>query len=215
MRGALSIVVGVLLAGFALAACGDDTPASGGRSEDEPTTGRASASVVDWRAGEYASVRLGASARRLLRTLGRPGQRAHYGPFAPLGQDSYEIAALTNHGSPDIGKRVADFETLRYPLMVFDTTGGRVTAWGTTDAKARTPEGVGVGSPQSAVKRRYPQAQCFVQNEGTENPTYPLCRIRACSGRLLAFGGDPVRSIWVAAESRGALRRCRRPTQLG
>ena len=94
---------------------------------------------------------------------------------------------------------------------MFLITGGRVTAWGTTDERAVTPEGVGVGDDQALVERRYPGARCFVQNEGTEYATYPLCKVRVCPGRLLGFGGEPIKSIWLAAETRRALTRCRVP----
>jgi hypothetical protein len=31
-----------------------------------------------------------------------------------------------------------------------------------------------------------------------------------CKGRLLGFGGDPIKSLWLAAETRAGLESCRR-----
>jgi hypothetical protein len=44
-----------------------------------------------------------------------------------------------------------------------------------------------------------------VENEDTEYLPYPVCEVRVCDGLLLAFGGEPIKSIWLAAETRGAL----------
>ena len=167
--------------------------------------------VLDWRRGTYEDVRLGDSTRRLVQLLGRPERRGRNEPSEPIGEDFYDIGGLTNYGAPDIGRRLADFEHLRYKRRVFGTNGGRVTNWGTTDDRAETPEGVGVGDSRELIMRRYPRADCFIQNEGTEYVTYPICRIRVCKGRLLGFGGSPVKSIWLAAETKGALKGCRRP----
>ena len=167
--------------------------------------------VLDWRAGTYQGVRLGDETDRLIRLLGRPERRGRHEPSEPIDEDFYEIGGLTNFSSPDIGRGVDDYETLRYRQRVFGTTGGRVTDWGITDERAETPEGVGVGDSRDIVKRRYPRAGCYTQNEGTEYVTYPICRIRVCSGRLLGFGGDPIKSIWLAAETKRGLKRCSKP----
>jgi len=110
--------------------------------------------------------------------------------------------------APDIGG-VWDFETFRYERLVVSVVGGRVTAWGTTDDRARTPEGVGIGDTWDLVERSNPNADCFIQNEGTEYVTYPICKVRVCSGRLLGFGDEPIKSIWLAAGTNTALRTCR------
>ena len=165
--------------------------------------------VFDWQRGTYEGVRLGDRTARLRRVLGPPLRRGASQPFQPIGEDFYEIGGLTNFKTPAFRDRRSG--TQRYRRRVFLTSGGRVTAWGTTDARAETPEAVGIGDGQALVERRYPDARCFVQNEGTEYATYPLCKVRVCAGRLLGFGGDPIRSIWLAAETRRALTRCRTP----
>ncbi len=157
-------------------------------------------------------MRLGDTTQRLVKILGRPGERARYGPAVPLGENGHDIGSLTNYRSPDIGRGLADFETLRYPRRVFNTTGGRVTSWGTTDRRARTPEGVGIGDDRDSVKRRYPKADCFIQDKDSEYAEYPLCRVRVCKGRTLGLGGDPIKSIYLAAESKAGLAACRQPT---
>jgi len=165
--------------------------------------------AFDWKRGTYEGVRLGDRTAELRRVLGSPVERGASQPFEPIGEDFYEIGGLTNFKSP--ATRGCRSSILRYRRRVFLTTGGRVTAWGTTDARAETPEGVGIGDGQALVERRYPDARCFVQNEGTEYATYPLCKVRVCAGRLLGFGGEPIRSIWLAAETKRALTRCREP----
>ena len=147
--------------------------------------------------------------RRVRRLLGAPRKRGGDQPFTPIGEDFYEIGGLTGFRVPAIGG--GRDEMLRYRRRVFLTAGDRVTAWGTTDPRAATPEGVGVGDAQALVERRYPDARCFVQNEGSEYATYPLCKVRVCAGRWLGFGGDPIRSLWLAAETKRALIHCRAP----
>ena len=167
--------------------------------------------VFDWKRGTYERVRLGDEGARLQRLLGRPPKQGESDPFEPVGEDFYDIGGLTNFGSPAVGKRTGGVAMLRYRRRVFMTTGGLVTAWGTTHERAQTPEGVGIGDEQALVEERYPSADCFTQNEGTEYTTYPLCRIRVCKGRLLGFGGDPIKSLWLAAETKTGMRRCVAP----
>jgi hypothetical protein len=170
-------------------------------SSDEP----ADPLLLDWKRGTYEGVRLGDHRAELQRVIGRPQRRGSTEPFEPIGDDFYDIGGLTNFASPDIGES----ETLRYRRRVFATTGDRVTAWGTTDERAETPEGVGIGDERELIEQRYASADCFTQNEGSEYPSYPICKVRVCAGRLLAFGGEPIRSIWLAAETRTGLERCR------
>ena len=177
-------------------------------SSDEPTDPL----VLDWKRGTYEGIRLGDESAKLKRVIGPPQARGRHERFEPIGEDFYDIGGLTNFGSPDLGGATGDFETLRYRRRVFATDGDKVTAWGTTDQRARTPEGVGIGDDRELVERHYPDARCFTQNEGTEYVNYPLCRVRVCAGRLLAFGGEPIKSIWLAAETKTGLQHCR-PTQ--
>jgi hypothetical protein len=131
-------------------------------------------------------------------------------PLEPIGEDFYDIGGPGYIHLPNIAAAGKD-ETLRYRRLVVSVTDGKVTVLGTTDERARTPDGVGVGDSQDLVKERYPRARRFIQNEGTEYTTYPLCKTRVCKGRVLAFGGDPIRSLWLAAETRAGLESCRRP----
>ena len=186
------------------------SPGCGSDGEARDRTGEERL-VLDWKRGTYGGVRLGDTTAQTIRALGRPQKRGRNEPIEPIGEDAYEIGALTNYSSPDIGRRVADFEQLRYRHRVFSTTGGRVTSWGVTDRGAETPEGVGVGDPRDLVKRRYRGANCYTANEKTEYADYPLCKVRVCKGRLLAFGGDPIKSVWLAATAKRGLKRCRRP----
>lgn len=169
-------------------------------------------SVVDWKRGTYDSVRLGDRTNRLTDVLGEPEQRGTDLPVEPIGEDFYEIGGLTNYGSPDIPGGDGSDEELRYRHRVFVAIDDRITSLGTTYDGAQTPEGVGLGDDRSLVKRRYPRAACFTQNEGTEYATYPICRVRVCRGRVLGFGGDPIKSLWLAAETWTGMRRCERPT---
>ena len=189
----LRIATGVLAAASLLAACGSEAP--------QDTL------VLDWQRGTYEGLRLGDDTSALRRALGAPVRRGAEEPFRPVGQDFYEIGGLTNFASPKLAT-AANPTTLRYRHRVFATTGRRITAWGTTDPRARTPEGVGIGDAQQDVERHYPSARCFTQNEGTEYATYPICKVRVCAGRLLGFGGDPIKSLWLAATTRTGLKRC-------
>jgi hypothetical protein len=197
-------LVGVSLlvtGGVAFGACNsDEVPAAGGHADERE--------VLDWERGTYEDVRLGDSTARLVRVLGPPEERGRNEPAEPIGENFYDIGGMTNYASPEIAAAGA-YEVLRYRRRVFNVEGDRVTSWGTTDDRAQTPEGVGVGDSQDLVERRYPNANCFIQNEGTEYTTYPICKIRVCAGRLLGFGGDPIKSIWLAAETKTGLKSCR------
>jgi len=167
--------------------------------------------VLDWKRGTYEGLRLGDDSAKLRDVLGPPVRQGPGEPFEPAGEDFYEIGGLTSFTDPEVGTAAGGSTTLRYRRRVFLTTAHRLTAWGTTDERAQTPEGVGVGDEQALVERRYPGARCFIQNEGTEYVTYPLCKVRVCAGRLLGFGGDPIKSLWLAAETRTGLTRCVAP----
>jgi hypothetical protein len=198
----LGLVVISLLAGVViLAACDSDGVAAGDRGSNDVR-------VLDWERGTYEGVRLGDSAARLIRVIGKPVRRGGDEPVEPIGENFYDIGGLTNYGSPDIGAR-SGFEAFRYRHRVFNVDGGKVTGWGTTDERAQTPEGVGVGDSRGLVERRYADADCFIQNKGTEYTTYPICKVRVCKGRLLGFGGEPIRSLWLVAETNTGLRTCR------
>jgi hypothetical protein len=194
----------LLLTGVAgLAACdsGSSPDAEGAESERRE---------VDWERGRYGRLRLGDSTARVVRVLGEPRKRGLDQPLEPIGEEFHEIGGLTNVRAPRLAGPGED-DILRYRRLVLATSVGKVSILGTTHDGAGTPEGVGIGDGQDLVESRYPSANCFIQNEGTEYVTYPICKVRVCKGRLIAFGGDPIRSIWLAAETRAGLRTCRRP----
>ena len=180
--------------------CGDDA----GPQDRQP----ADPVIVDWKKGTYKGVRLGDSTSRAVRLLGRPVRRGHDEPVGPI-EDAGGV--LPNYSSPDIGRRIADFEILSYQRWVIDTTGGRVTAWGTAEPGAETPEGIGVGDDPELVDRRYRIANCYTGKEGHGYIDYPHCQARVCRGRLLGFVGDPIKSVWLAATTKYGLNGCSRP----
>lgn len=167
--------------------------------------------VLDWRAGTYEGVALRARVSELIARLGPPERRGPDEPSEPIGESYYDIGGPTSFGSP--GRGPSERETLRFDGRAFFVTNGRISGWVTTSKRAETPEGVGVGDSRDLVKQRYPQAACRTGYEGTEYATFPVCEVRVCSGRLLAFGGDPLKSIWLAAETDEGWRSCLRPTE--
>ncbi|HEV2058533.1 MAG TPA: hypothetical protein VGR11_04190 [Solirubrobacteraceae bacterium] len=168
--------------------------------------------IVDWRKGTYEGIALRSSTERLVAKLGRPQKRGTNESAEPIGEDYYDIGGPTAFRTP--GRGETKNETLRYKRRAFFASDGRIAGWVTTSQRAETPEGVGVGDSRELIKQRYPQANCYTANEGSEYVTFPLCEIRAvCRGRLLAFGGDPIKSIWLIAETTTGWGPCRRPTQ--
>lgn len=162
--------------------------------------------TVDWRRGTYESVALRSGAGDVVVHFG-PGEGGPEDPIVPAGEDPSEIGGPTSFGVPDRA-----FGVLRYRLHAFFTSAGRVAGWVTTSSRAQTPEGVGVGDAQDVVGLRYPAARCGTANEGSEWATFPLCEVRVCDGRLLAFGGDPIRSLWLVAETARGWGPCLAPT---
>ena len=174
------------------------------RDPDNPLT-------VDWRRGTYEGLRLGDRTAKLVAVVGEPEKRGPNERAEPVGEDFYDIGGMTNFTWPDYRSPARD-EELRYRRRVFSMSAGRLTSWGTTDDRAETPEGVGVGDSRQIVEERYPKADCYIENEGSEYPTYPFCLVRVCRGRLLGFGGEPIKSVWLAAETKEAVERCVDPT---
>jgi hypothetical protein len=166
--------------------------------------------VVDWRHGSYEGIALRSSTTSLIKRLGRPIRRGANEPASPIGEDYYEIGGPTSFSSP--GTAYSKDTVLRFKRRSFFATNRRVYGWVTTSGRAQTPEGVGVGDSRDLVSKRYPQADCLTANEGSEYVTFPLCEVRACSGRLLAFGGDPIKSVWLVAQSIRGWGRCLKPT---
>ena len=167
--------------------------------------------TVDWREGRYDGIALRSSTAALIARLGPPERRGSDEPAEPIGEDYYEIGGPTAFRSPPGGP--GDDETLRFEGRTFFTTGDRVSGWLTTSDRAETPEGVGVGDSNELVEERYPAAECRTANEGSEYPDFPVCEVRVCKGRLLAFGGDPIKSVWLVAESAAGWGRCMNPVR--
>ena len=138
--------------------------------------------------------------------------------ITPPGVDYYEVGGPTSFGPPAVLRRArapekGDVRYARRMSYFIDTE--RVWGFMTVEAGAHTRGGVTIGDAQDVVRERYPDADCFVANEGTEYVTFPLCKVVVRKGLHLWFGADPVQSIWLAAEgSRAyvALRRMRRAT---
>lgn len=166
--------------------------------------------IVDWHEGHYEGVALRSRTASLIRRLGNPIRQGANERANPIGTDYYEIGGPTSFGSP--GDAYSKHTVLRYKRRSFFASNRRIYGWVTTDTRAQTPEGVGIGDSRDLVTKRYPAADCRTANEGSEYVTFPLCEIRVCTGRLLAFGGDPIKSVWLVAQSQRALERCRRPT---
>ncbi|HSI81518.1 MAG TPA: hypothetical protein VK919_12800 [Solirubrobacterales bacterium] len=162
--------------------------------------------IVDWRKGSLGDVRFGDEIEDVWRAFGRSEPAGPNEPVVPLGEDYYEIGGPTGFGAPP-----GRMETVRYDDHAIFLTGGSVHGGVTTSPRATTPEGVGVGDSREIVERRYPRAHCYVANEGSEYSTFPLCEVRACDRRRLAFGGEPIRSIWLVAVREHAVTQCRDP----
>lgn len=185
----------------ALACCA----ALAGCSSNETLADRSTPPLrVDERAGSYRDIVFGTPTRVVLSRFGFPGG-GHSGSTVPIGVDYYEVGGPTTMVSPLRGTRVPE-RTLRYHGVAFFTAGRRVYGFVTVEPRAETLAGVRIGDPQSRVKKRYGRAKCETANEGTEYATFPLCTIQVSEGRYLWFGGDPVKSIWLAAQSRAGLR---------
>jgi hypothetical protein len=168
--------------------------------------------VVDWRAGSFDQIALTIGTPAVETVLGAPARSGQDVSSVPVGEDYYEIGGPTSFGAPCMKLKAPD-ETLRYQELAVFTCDAKVYGWVTTSERAETSEGVGIGDSRELVKRRYPRADCYVANEGTEYKTFPLCTVRVCEGRALYFGGEPIRSIWLIAQKIEGLDRCLAPEQ--
>jgi hypothetical protein len=188
-------------------------PGCGGDADETTTDARHVSSegpvTVDWRNGTLDGIGLRSKIAAVVRTLGKPERRGFQNQASPVGEDYYEIGGPTSFGLP-FRRRVFP-DQLGYRDLTIFTARDRVYAWVTTSERARTSEGVGVGDSQQLVEGRYPRADCYTANEGTDYPTFPLCEVQVCEKRTLYFGADPVRSIWLVAENRRGLTRCANP----
>jgi hypothetical protein len=165
--------------------------------------------TVDWRKGMLDGIGLRSTTAAVEKAFGPPGRRGFQNQASPIGEDYYEIGGPTSFGLP-FKKRVYP-DQLGYTDRTIFTARDRVFAWVTTSERAETAEGVGVGDSGRLVERRYPRADCYLANEGTDYPTFPLCEVKVCDHRTLYFGADPIRSIWLVAENRHGLMKCGNP----
>jgi hypothetical protein len=164
--------------------------------------------IVDWREGTVNGIGLGSATAEVVDAFGAPERRGFQNQASPVGEDFYEIGGPTSFGLP-YRKRVFP-DQLGYRNLTMFTARDRVYAWVTTSERAQTREGVGVGDGRMLVERRYPRANCYTANDGTDYATFPLCAVNVCTGRTLYFGADPIRSIWLVAKRTG-LSRCANP----
>ena len=165
----------------ALAACGEDAPA----------TQRV---TVDERAGTYRGVGLLDTRREVERRLGR-ARVTQDGPFEPLNMDFYDAMFPTSPGYPAHHKTYAIW---RFTDAAIDAYDGKAFTFVVTAQDAVTKQRVGVGNTLEEVRAKYAGLQCGVANEGAEWPEIPYCTGRVAPGRHIWFGGDPVRSVGLS-----------------
>lgn len=94
---------------------------------------------------------------------------------------------------------------MRYRGVTYLTVGGRIYGFVVTQRDAHTNRGVSVGSPLHKLRQAYPEAACSTIEQGIEPHEYPMCKVEVGAGRSMWLGGDPVRTITLAATSRRGL----------
>jgi hypothetical protein len=146
--------------------------------------------LVDQQNARYRGVTVGDSAEQVRRVLGRPLKKGH--DNGPVGHDFYDDGGPSNWSPPGTYKQERNFSYEDVGVLI---ARGRVYGFVITERDAETREGVGVGDNLAIAKRRYPDMDCDIVNEGSEYATFPACRGRVGPGRYLGFGQDPIRTI--------------------
>jgi hypothetical protein len=164
--------------------------------------------TLNWRNGRFDGLALRMTTAAAQARLGVPDDSSNRSAASPVGEDYYEIGGPTSFGAPCTDLNYHD-QTLRYEHLTVFGCNGSVYGWVTTSDRSQTPGGVGIGDDRVFVERRYPQADCYIANEGTEYATFPLCVVQVCKGRALYFGGEPIKSIWFIAQKLEGLGPCR------
>jgi len=146
--------------------------------------------LVDEQHARYRGVAVGDSTTEVRRVLGPPAKEGH--DNGPIGHDFYDDGGPSNWRPPGTYKQERN---LRFEDVGVLITRGRVYGFVITERDAETRRGVGVGDSLAIAKRRYPDMDCDVVNEGSEYATFPACRGRIGPGRYLGFEQDPIRTI--------------------
>ena len=180
--------------------------------------------VFDVERGTYRGVQVGDSADEVRERLGRTRCA---GMSSPRGAKFFAIGGPPtsdfNDPAHERSGRPWTSCSLRYRGTAV-TTNRRAGAWiiVTTDPRAQTDRGVGVGDSAAFVERRYPRATCHPQQGDDADAATGACSVSWGRGRsfedlppvVLTFGLDPggerVRSIWLNVTTPGVIRRMRR-----
>jgi len=153
--------------------------------------------VLDELRGRYRGTALGDRRSAALRRQGTPPEPGSEDDNGPLGSDFYEDGLPSAWSSP--GGSTVPGRDLLYRGRSYLVADGRgdppVYGFIVTDRRAETSRGVGIGDTLAHARRRYPQLQCDVVNQGTEYVAFPACRAQIAPRRYLGFGQNPIRSI--------------------
>jgi hypothetical protein len=148
---------------------------------------------VDVREGTYKGVGIGSTRVQAQRQLGRATTKST-DPLRPRGADD----PIGIPWAPQQPRESCGSAIWRFEEAAMAAGCGRAWLVAIAAEDAVTEEGVGVGSSLADVRSAYPRAECYVENEGTEYTSYPLCVLRVARERYLAFGYDPVRGVTMS-----------------
>jgi hypothetical protein len=174
--------------------------------------------LVDEARGTFSGLVLGDSPARV-RAAGGPRRCVEGVPTVPAGEDPNEAGGRFVSGyrprRPDGPYRQCVMRNRHVALTVF--VGDGVRSLTTTDARARTRGGVGVGDSAGLVAQRYPGARCEAFEDTDDADSVAAgCVVpvaRPDRGVRLSFGldrsGQRVTSIQVDVTSWRAMKRLR------
>lgn len=150
--------------------------------------------LVDERSGSLRGIAAGQPIAQVLVRLGPPVVGSADVAPSPLGVG----ADLSGPSSMPAG-----WQTWRYRDIAVLHSRGKVRGYLTTDPRAQTAAGVGVGDSLAIARRAYSNLDCSGVSIGSDssNPSYLACVGRLRSGDAIWFGGDPIDSIWVLRDS--------------
>ncbi len=218
---ALAVCAGALAAG----ACGGGDAAGEGGTGDR---GSQDTVIVDEARGAVGVLRLGDARAQVRRRVG-PARCTEGGLIAPLGQDDTGIPYSGANYQPRDTDGPYKQCGMRYPRLAVTVflPDGAVTLV-TTDPRARTRRGVGIGDSADLVKERYPGTECrdseggsiLERLRGSEGTVPAGCLVPPTEGSdgvaplLLSFGlnddDGEVSSIWLEATSWQGIKALRR-----
>ena len=158
---------------------------------------------VDELRGAIRGVEIGSSKATVARWFGSYGGTPTAYPSEPLDADDqhdtggpWSVVTGPHHLGP--GGLRGEQVTLRYPGAAFFVHNDRVFGFLISAKGARTSKDVGIGDRLRRIRSAYPQLTCAGAIHGDTSATQaPRCSGLTAQGRLLYFGGDPVRSITV------------------